>query len=565
MYPYTHPHQPPLPPRTDGRRPSEPRPAFPTAQPSYHHQPQQQNLAQQPYVAFPNAGSPGATSAPYAPHYGSAAGPAAPFTAQPTYPTPTTTAAYSGGSPHGSYPSYQQPSATGSQYSSAHSLASVKSDVSDHAKDLEAKLQRERDERRKLEEREFERVKSMSMLEDQLHSMKLDMRQTAERAGMAAEIESKLHHEQEEKRRLLERLGAAAQIESRLEHEIEERRRLEQSLYMEKSEKQQLQEKISSLNNEESVRKEREEKQFLERRLADLELRLRDNQKALEESENRKMEATKNLDMKNIEISSLKRQLDQGVINQEKQKLDKMRADMEGILKAKDSEIAGLVDRLNRDAFDRNASAQQLRELQLRYEPPAPPIGDEALYHRAPPSQPLPIPKGVDHELWQLFVMVDPYQLRVVNAIQLRDIINHGPWPPLEYSTVRILHNVYDRTGKSFKFDDFAALWDLIHSWVDVFRANDHHTDEAEFGHVDRKDLRKVLKECGIAASERFLTALLTRGYRQERPLGWDDFMRCAATVKLMQDSFRKIDMDKDNWITINYDQFLDLVVNSSV
>ncbi|KAI8815807.1 uncharacterized protein EV422DRAFT_501999 [Fimicolochytrium jonesii] len=195
----------------------------------------------------------------------------------------------------------------------------------------------------------------------------------------------------------------------------------------------------------------------------------------------------------------------------------------------------------------------------------APPVADEGVYKRPPPGQPLPIPKGVDLELWHLFTMVDPHQLKIINAVQLRDIINHGPWPPLEYQTVRILFNVYDRTGKNFKFEDFTALWDLVNEWVQVFRANDHHVDEAEFGHIDRQDLRKVLKACGIAASEKFLTSLVTKGYQEERALGWDDFMRCAAKVKLMQDAFRKIDMDKDNWITINYDQFLELVNNSSI
>ncbi|KAJ3023190.1 Programmed cell death protein 6 [Thoreauomyces humboldtii] len=538
---------PPLPPRThDVRRPSYPQ------------------QAPQPYVAFPTAGG---SSHPLPSPYSHPAYPHSPSSSTPQ------------GHP-GSYAQYQQ-HAPASPYAS-HPSASEKADFSrvqsnsNATADLERRLNLEREQRVQLEERELERVKNMSMLEGQLHSMKLNLDRTSEHAARYAEIESQLLHEQQEKRQLMDRLGAAAQTESRLEHEIEEKHRLEQILDAESRHRRELQDKVKLMTDDDTAKKAEADRLALQQRVTDLENKLQENQKALSELANTKLDLTKNLDVKTTEIASLKRRLDEGEINQN---LDRMKADveraraetartrsgMDELARSKDIEIARLLEKINNEAYERSASVHELRELQMRYEPPAPPVGDESVYQRPPPSQPLPPPKGVDHELWGLFAHVDPYQLKAINAVQLRDILNHGPWPPLEYSTVRILYHVYDRTGKSFKFDDFSALWELINKWVQVFRSHDHHTDEAEFGHVDRSDLRKVLKECGIAASERFLTALQTQGNREELPLGWDDFMRCAARVKLMQDSFKKIDMDKDNWITINYDQCLDLVVNSSV
>ncbi|KAI9095594.1 hypothetical protein DFS34DRAFT_563857, partial [Phlyctochytrium arcticum] len=175
------------------------------------------------------------------------------------------------------------------------------------------------------------------------------------------------------------------------------------------------------------------------------------------------------------------------------------------------------------------------------------------------PEKPLPIPKGVDHDLWQMYIRADPYQLKAINAVQLHEILMHnGLWPPLEFSTVQTLHSLYDRTGTSFSFDHFSALWELLTSWLVHFRASDNHQTEDEFGYIERSDLRAVLKKCGIAATR--LLNLLFFLPLTERPLSWDDFVNLASKLKIVLDAFQKIDMDRDAWITISRDQFVDTV-----
>ncbi|KAJ3157445.1 Programmed cell death protein 6 [Geranomyces michiganensis] len=611
MYPYPHgqqQQQPPLPARPDagGRRTSDhtgvSRPGGAGAYP-------------EPYVAFPAASGP--PSGPYQPpypasssvaspygspaggQYGLPAGSSAGYGAQPTnYSLPQTGSASSSHSSllYSNYPqshNQQQPSRTSgpstpsaSAYSSQHLPAiPPKGDhdlrSTEELSRLEAKLHQERAERRRLEERELERVTAMSALEDQLRSLRVEHENSL--VDKSVEVESKLEHEREEKRRLMNQLGKKAQLESQLDYELKksrdlqnnleaeiakrtrieaEKKRMEDTLHFESRNKKELeakvsalQEQIDTLSSTDAARRAEEEKQALTRQIQELEGVVR-------EYENRKAEAAKAIQLRTLENEGLKRQLDEtrAAINQEKLQADRLRGELE----AKVQEVKGLIDRLNHDHYAQNENLNRLHDLQTRYEPLPPPIGDESVYLRPPPTQPLPIPRGVDHELWKLFVMVDPYQLQAINAVQLRDIINHGPWPPLEYSTVRILHKIYDRAGNRFKFDDFASLWDMISEWVKVFRANDHHTDEAEFGHIERSDLRKVLKSCGVSSSETFLTALLTQGYQTERPLGWDDFMRCAARIKLMQNCFIEVDKDHDQYITLRYDQFLVMVVDSS-
>ncbi|KAJ3144838.1 Programmed cell death protein 6 [Geranomyces variabilis] len=608
MFPHPHGHQqqqPPLPARPDagGRRTSaqtqggggypEPYVAFPAASgpPSGPYQP--------PYPAASSPAS--AYGSPAGGQYGAPAGSAAPYGAQSAYPPhPSSTSSSHSSLLYGNYPHSQSqqppirtsgpPTPSASTYGSHHQLPPVPakggSDLdlrnTEELSRLEAKLQQERTERRRLEERELERVTAMSALEDQLRSLRFDHEHTV--IEKSVEIESKLEHEREEKRRLMEQLGKKAQLESQLDYELQksrdlqsrleaeigirtraeaDKKRMEDTLFYENRGKQELEAKVAALQQQvdalsstDAARQAEQEKQTLTSRIQELEGVIR-------EYEHRKGDAAKAMESRTSENASLQRQLDEArvVLNQEKIQADRLRGDLE----AKVQEVKGLIDRLNHDHYTQTENLNRLHDLQMRYEPLPPPIGDESVYLRPAPTQPLPIPRGVDHELWKLFVMVDPYQLQAINAVQLRDIINHGPWPPLEYSTVRILHKIYDRVGNRFKFDDFASLWDTISEWVKVFRANDHHTDDAEFGHIERADLRKVLKACGVSSSETFLTALLTQGHQTERPLGWDDFMRCAARIKLMQNCFVEVDKDHDQYITLRYDQFLVMVVDSTM
>ncbi|TPX61574.1 hypothetical protein SpCBS45565_g07241 [Spizellomyces sp. 'palustris'] len=518
-----------------------------------------------PYVAFPSPGS----------QYGPAHNTTAPYPT-PAYPTPISSPyGFAKGYPHGDY---RVPSNSVSYPSSTPTHSAHASFDFSKVADIEKQLQQEREERRKLEDREVERIKSISLLENQLRSMTLDMDRTAERAGIVSQIESKLQFEQDEKRKLEDRLATTAQLESRLDHEQSERQRLEERLAsypatiaelerkiaLEKADKKKLEERVASMAALEPLLKaEQDEKHRLEKRLPEVESQLRASQKALTDLGFAKADMERNIESKNREIASLKKQLDPQSMDEQRKKLEDARLELEQLVKAKDEEISTLIDNLNHEAYERTAVTNQLHLLQMRYEPHPPPVGDDSVYTRPPPTQPLAVPKGVDHELWQLFVMVDPYQLKAINAVQLRDILLHGPWPALEYSTVQILYAIYDRSGTGFKFEQFTALWDLIHEWLEVFREFDHHQNETEFGHVDRKDLRNVLKKCGIITSERSLTSLLTKGYQQEQPLGWDDFLRCAARLKIIMDTFQKIDMDKDNWITISRDQFMELVIGS--
>ena len=50
---------------------------------------------------------------------------------------------------------------------------------------------------------------------------------------------------------------------------------------------------------------------------------------------------------------------------------------------------------------------------------------------------------------------------------------------------------------------------------------------------------------------------------RNEGSVTFDSFIQISVTVKSLTESFRKFDTDADGWVQLNYEQFIDLVLNN--
>ncbi|KAJ3293317.1 Programmed cell death protein 6 [Borealophlyctis nickersoniae] len=423
--------------------------------------------------------------------------------------------------------------------------------------------------------------------------MSIERNKVEERAGNMLTFESQLQQEQREKQLLQARVAAIPQLEQRLQLEQEEKARLQQrlatfpatvaelehKLQLEQIEKKRLETSLAGMASMESLAKsDREAKAEAERKLAEVTSDLQASRLALSDLGRTKAELENIIKSKDLEIAHVTERLNNYIrdeasgharIQAEKGKLEQELAakqmDIDKLSEQLMADTAALNGRLYEAEMAKAAMATQLREIQARYEPPPQDVGGPEVYNKPPPSQPLPMPKGVDPELWAWFQAVDPYQLKSINSAQLHDALLNGPWPPLSLSTCRSLHALFDRSGVSFKYEDFVKLFDLVCEWKSVFHAFDGHETETQFRYVERKDLKAALNKAGVRVSEKFLGVFLTKLRRQTQPIGWDDFVQYAARVKLVADAFKEHDRDNDSWATISYDQFMVLVVNASL
>ncbi|CAG8614282.1 17736_t:CDS:2 [Gigaspora rosea] len=165
-------------------------------------------------------------------------------------------------------------------------------------------------------------------------------------------------------------------------------------------------------------------------------------------------------------------------------------------------------------------------------------------YQQNTPSQ---APPGADPQLYYWFQAVDTDKSGVLTADELQKALINGI--PFNIETVRLMMNMFDT------------------DWKKCFAAFD--TDNS--GTVNFSELKTAMKTFGYNLSDNFISLLIkkydkyagTKNKTGKGDVTFDNFVQSCVTVKTLTDSFRRYDTDNDGWIMINYEQFLELVVNN--
>ncbi|KAG6899850.1 hypothetical protein C0993_006273 [Termitomyces sp. T159_Od127] len=203
----------------------------------------------------------------------------------------------------------------------------------------------------------------------------------------------------------------------------------------------------------------------------------------------------------------------------------------------------------------------------------------------APPGPHGP-PPGADPQYITLFCCLRSGH---ISATEL-SLVN-GDWTAFDLDTVKLLLSIFDtdRSG-TIGFNEFTGLWKYIKArdWQNVFR----HFDRDRSGSIDANELRDALGQFGYRLSPPLLDLLqkkygefamfmmlcnsahplphmgvdvkasTTGGYQAHAPgISFDRFIRACVVVKQLSEAFGRLDTDRDGWIHINYDQFMDTVL----
>ncbi|KAL0947393.1 hypothetical protein HGRIS_013506 [Hohenbuehelia grisea] len=142
-----------------------------------------------------------------------------------------------------------------------------------------------------------------------------------------------------------------------------------------------------------------------------------------------------------------------------------------------------------------------------------------------------------------------------------------GNWTNFDLDTVKMLMAIFDtdRSG-SIGFSEFAGLWKYIQDWQNVFR----HFDRDHSGSIEGHELAEALRSFGYNLSPNLLT-LVEHKYASEPATGYgpppgitfDRFVRACVVVKTLTEAFQRHDSDRDGWVTINYEQFMSIVLSA--
>jgi len=183
-------------------------------------------------------------------------------------------------------------------------------------------------------------------------------------------------------------------------------------------------------------------------------------------------------------------------------------------------------------------------------------------------SQPYGPPPGSDPQLWSWFTAVDTDRSGAITAPELERALINGDWSPFDLDTVKLLMTMFDtdRSG-TIGFSEFAGLWKYIKEWQGVFR----HFDRDRSGTIDGGELTQALQQFGYNLSPQLLNLVLrkydvkattaTGGWGPPPGISFDRFVRACVAIKQLTEAFRQIDTDRDGWIQINYDTFMETIL----
>ncbi|XP_019639705.1 PREDICTED: programmed cell death protein 6-like [Branchiostoma belcheri] len=172
-------------------------------------------------------------------------------------------------------------------------------------------------------------------------------------------------------------------------------------------------------------------------------------------------------------------------------------------------------------------------------------------------------PPGVDPTLWGWFQTVDQDRSGSINATELRQALVNGNWSHFNPETCRLLIGMFDQNKDgTINIQEFAALWKYINDWKGCFDRFD--TDRS--GNIDAQELNNAFRTFGYSLSASFCGMIVTKFDRSSnRTINFDDFIQVCVMLKALTDKFQQKDVHRRGVIRINYEEFLEMVLENNV
>ncbi|XP_046366699.1 programmed cell death protein 6-like [Haliotis rufescens] len=172
-------------------------------------------------------------------------------------------------------------------------------------------------------------------------------------------------------------------------------------------------------------------------------------------------------------------------------------------------------------------------------------------------------PPGISQEMWSWFQAVDQDRSGTINSKELQQALMNGNWSPFNSETCRLMIGMFDkdRSG-TIDVGEFSALWKYIQDWKNCFDGFD--TDRS--GNIDAQELSNAFRTFGYNLSPSFCDMVIRVFDRKGiRSINFDDFIQTCVMLKTLTDKFRVKDTQQQGIININYEEFLEMVLDNTL
>nr|KIR83029.1 calcium-binding protein [Cryptococcus tetragattii IND107] len=187
----------------------------------------------------------------------------------------------------------------------------------------------------------------------------------------------------------------------------------------------------------------------------------------------------------------------------------------------------------------------------------------QAQKHSASPPAPVE-----DQDLQTMFLQFDSSRTGQLNAYDLQRLLAKDARMEAREDAVKMV-NIFDtdRSG-SINFQEFEGLYRYIQDWHDIFRRFDRDNS----GLIDRLELSNALQGFGFSLPPELVAKLVKRftppptlgQTAASRPgISFDRFLLACVTVKHYTEAFRRLDPGNTGYITVAYNDYMDIVLDA--
>jgi len=181
------------------------------------------------------------------------------------------------------------------------------------------------------------------------------------------------------------------------------------------------------------------------------------------------------------------------------------------------------------------------------------------------PRRPAPPPPNMpsQSQLKVYFDRVDSNKSGSITPLELQSALVNGNNTQFNIATINMMINLFDhdKTGE-ISYDEFGSLWRYVVDWQNCFKA----FDKDKSGSINYSELESALTSFGYNLTPPVYALLLRKFDRtKNNAVQFDDFIQCCLVLHGITDMFRREDTDVDGVITISYEKFLTMLLNSSL
>ncbi|CAL4124616.1 unnamed protein product [Meganyctiphanes norvegica] len=193
--------------------------------------------------------------------------------------------------------------------------------------------------------------------------------------------------------------------------------------------------------------------------------------------------------------------------------------------------------------------------------PPTQAGGYAAQTHYGQQSTVNPSASGVDPNISSWFIAVDQDKTGQINAKELSQALYSGKQKFSE-EACKLLITMFDKDySGTINIYEFGELFKFVAQWTETYRRFDLDNS----GTIDEEEYRQALLAQGYQLSPQFINVLATKFAPTTHQFTLDNFIVSNVRIHNLTQAFRSRDIEMKGMITIGYEEFLSVFINSCI